>query len=95
MSHEIRRSAIFPIVAAAIPRIRAIDVLPIAPINPTPILNESPIIVRVNISLPNQSVPNKCSKDGGKFRALKFVAILSYQVKHRLLQHSVRKLLRL
>ena len=32
---------------------------------PTPILNPKPRSVRVNISLPIQSVPKICSKDGG------------------------------
>ncbi|MNP60085.1 hypothetical protein D3C76_1551330 [compost metagenome] len=58
MTHVTNRSTDCPKVAAIMPNTPAIKALTKAAVRPTPRLKVRPFMVRVNMSLPSQSVPN-------------------------------------
>ena len=71
ISHKKNLSIFFPNIAHAEPIITANTQLTSDATTPIIKLVLSPFIVRVNISLPIQSVPNICFKLGGLFRIVK------------------------
>ena len=66
VTQEITTSAFFPSTAAAVPSSTAVTALTAAVRTPIRMLRDNPANVRINISLPIQSVPNGYLRHGAR-----------------------------